>query len=178
MLKETVKNRMKNKQALIAGFIVGLVTVLFICELFQAGTAFFAGASNIHFTLSVSGLSSEFHMPDELYLIIYVVVYISPILLSLVILEAGMSILKRLGLGFTRYAAIIFEIILIGFLIVNIFYGAIAAVLQLKSNDWINLIYYLNLSWEGGIMFMFLMILILAAYLNFTTKRIINYINA
>src|SRR4030042_7152223 len=170
--------KIKNKYAVLTGIATALIVIILIREIFQAGTAYFLGAEEISFKISGLELFCSFTITENQSTLSYILIFISPILFIFIALEIGIRVLQKTVLGFYRYAAIVFQLLLIGFLIINIFYGAVTVVLKMEGNDWNRLVYYLDLSYEGGIIFMFLVIIIFAAYLNLSIKRVIGYINA
>lgn len=169
--------KIKNKKALFAGIFTGFITILFLGELFQILLAFVAGTENIHLKFLITGLKSEFILPEQLNNVISAIIYLGTEILLILLFEIGIIFLKRTGVGIARFSLIVFEIIIIGFLIVDVFYGAIRVLLRMEGNDWIDLVNRLDLSFEGGIVFMFFVIITFIIYLNFSSKRIMNYIN-
>ena len=68
--------KIKNKKALLAGILTGFLSILFIGELFQILLAFWAGAENIQLKFLMTGLKSEFILPEGLNTVISVIIYL------------------------------------------------------------------------------------------------------
>lgn len=171
------KTKIKNKRSILLGVFSGIVTGFFLPELFQAAIAYALGAVDFEFSFSVAGLICNFELPGQNAVGLILLIYLFPILSAVVFYEIGMVILNRSQVGGLRYSILIFEIILAGYIIINVFYGAISAIFKLESNDWVNLLKLFNFGYEGGIIFMLFVILLLSFYLNFSTKRIGKFIN-
>lgn len=172
------EKRIKNKPALFLGLMGGLISIIFLREIFQTFIALICGCENI--TLLFEGLEFfvSFEPGGDLGILLYIILFTAPTIYLIGMIELSSFLLSKTQLGFARYAAILFQLCHVGFLIVNLFYGAINVILNFnQSSDWNRLVFYLGITGAGRIAFMFMVMLILVAYLNYSTKKIIKYIN-
>lgn len=159
------------------GLLLGLITVLFLSELFQA---LIASALARDVSLEFSGLNfyADFNCAEGKSFLTYILLYASPLLFSVLAVEISMIIMKRAPLGPYRFVSFVFQLIALGYIIISLFYGAISILLQVNiTNDWVRMTEFLGI--EGGERFalVFFFIIILIMYLNLVTKRIGGYIN-
>lgn len=171
------KTKSKNKQAILVGVLAGIIGGFFLPELFQTAIAYLTGAMDFNFSFTVTGLVCNFTLPAQTPIWWGILIYLLPLLCGVIFYEIGMVFLNKSQLGILRYSTIVFEIILAGYIIIYVFYGAISVILKLQDNDWVNTIKLFNFGYESGIIFMFFVIILLSVYLNFSAKRISKFIN-
>jgi hypothetical protein len=169
--------KIKNKGSIVIGSLSGLITVLFLSELFQ-GLLALVFAKEVGFAFSGLNFFADFVIEEGKSILVYILLFASPLLLSILAVELSMIIMKRSPLGPARFSTIVFQLINLGYIIITLFYGAISILLRVNLlNDWVRMTNYLGI--EGGerypLVFFFLIILIM--YLNLVTKRISGYIN-
>lgn len=167
----------KNRQSILLGGIIGIIAGFFLSELIQGLIAYLLGAADFRFSISITGLVCSFKFSGIVSIWLEAFVYLFPILFAVSLYEIGMMILRRSEIGSLRYSAIIFEIIITGYIIIHVFYGAASVIFQLHDNDWVSLIALTDFGFEGEIVFMFIVIILLSVYLNFATKRINKFIH-
>ena len=166
---------MKKSLAVIAGIFTGLVSVLFINELFKW---LVAGCFVYHPELLFKGirLSTDFNFAATSFTAL-VIIIISPLVLSLSLIELSTLFLKTLEEDFYRIMVIIFILINTGYLIFNIILGIFSLLFRSKFvTDWGKLLEVSGYSYNEKLVFMILVMVLLFAYLNFTTKRMRNFI--
>ena len=72
----------------------------------------------------------------------------------------------------------IFNLFVQGFLLLSVFYNSLIMIItDEKKNDFVNLAFNLGMRENGKIILAFLIILATVVYLNFTSKKVIKYIN-
>jgi hypothetical protein len=104
-------------------------------------------------------------------------IIISPLIFSLLVIELSSFILKKLEKEFFRINLILYILINIGYLIFNILLGIFALILRSSyTNDWGRFLDTTGYSYNEKLVFMFFVMVILFAYLNYTTKKMKNFI--
>ena len=167
----------RNKKSLITGLAAGILSVFYLNELFQGFAAFIAGFERITFEFGMINWYAVFHSEEPFGGLIYVIVYIAPLLFNLLVIEVSNIILKKGGPGLIRNSILLFQLINIGYILLNIFYGALSLLLRTNPmNDWVRLAAALRLEGPGKFVMMLFAIIILISYLNITTKRVGSYI--
>lgn len=166
---------MKKIYAVLPGLVGGLLSVLFLNELFKWLIAscfvndiqLFISGIHLSMNINLSGLSFS-----SVLLII-----ISPLIFSLLVIELSSFILKKLEKEFFRINLILYILINIGYLIFNILLGIFALILRSSyTNDWGRFLDTTGYSYNEKLVFMFFVMVILFAYLNYTTKKMKNFI--
>jgi hypothetical protein len=166
----------KNKKALLLGFITAMLFSLIFCELIQGLTALAFGALGLNYKVSGIKLCAYFVLNSGVTL--NSIILMLPYFLTIAAIELSVQLLKKHSPGFIRYYIIIFSLALSGFLLFDTFYSAFSVILRFNyGNDWVQMTNLLNMSEGGRITFIFLIIIFTAGYLNLSSKRIIKYIN-
>jgi hypothetical protein len=169
---------MKNKPALVYGTICSMLSILFLNELFQAFITFLVNAQNISIQFNWVYITCDFSPNEDFNTITMIISYTASFLFNIFLIELGQILVKKSRLGNLRFSLIIFLIINTGYLIFNVFYSAISILFYKDVNtDWNNLMIKLSLEEGSKIVFMFFIVLILIFYLNFSARRIVQYIN-
>ena len=179
ILMEPQKEKLiKNKSSILSGLLLGITTIYFFTELFQGFVAYLFGAENLIYSMKGFFFSADFILPGELNSLSYIFILTSNVIFIIVLIEFTMLGLKKTGLGFYRYSLILFQLVMVGYLIVNIFYGAFSIFINVDlNNNWLLLSEYLGINGPSKIAYMFFVVLILLAYLNMVSRRIQKYIN-
>lgn len=172
------KKLIKNKSSLFTGVFAGLFVCLFCTQFIQGLLAKLSGAEEISFEFSRYLFSAQFLLPGDLTSISYIVILTSHILSLIFFSELAVWGLKKTRLGFYRYSLILFLIIISGYMIINIFYGAFSVFVNIDlNNTWLLLSEYLGITGPSKISYMFFVIILLIAYLNLISRRLLKYIN-
>ena len=150
---------MKKLFGLLPGLIGGLLSVLFLNELFKW---FIASCLSINY-------SGTFFSA--------LLIVIAPLMFSLIMIELFSYILKKIEKDFFRINVIIYILINIGFLIFNVLLGIFALILKSNySNDWARFLVASGYSYNEKLVFMLFVMVILFTYLNYTTKKMKHFI--
>lgn len=163
---------------ILFGGVFATLNILFFTGLFQLIVALLFGVNNFHLEFNTIVLAPVFTFADNTSVIAYGFIYLSPITFNIFLLEFGTAFLKKTSLGSKRFSLIIFSLIIAGYLIINVFYGAaVSLLLENSGNDWSQLLSVLNIHGNGKIFFMFAIILLLTIELKQTAKRILEYMS-
>jgi len=170
-------NRIKNKSSLVSGFLAGLFSIAFFPELFQALVAF---VLNFEFSFKISVIFPQVTVssfkPDDIF--INTIVRLVPLIYLMLVCELGAFSLRFTLPGFYRYSLLMFILVNMGYMLFFLFLNAIVVILNLKLlTDWSSLLILLNVDHLGSLIYLFPLIIIVAVYLNFITKRILKYVN-
>jgi len=104
-------------------------------------------------------------------------IIVSPLLFSLVMIELSSLALKKLEKEFFRINMMFYIFINIGFLIFNILLGIVALIFRSSyANDWGMFLEASGYSYNEKLVFMFFVMVILFAYLNYATKKTKGFI--
>lgn len=160
------------------GILISAIVVLFASELFQ----YLIG---IILVSNDTSLSFKFIIPETDIIpdpsrgyVVSVLLYLANYYFLIVVIEIFFKILKATGLGMWRFSLTTSVIIIFGFAIVSLFYNGILTVIDsTPSNDISNLTFVLGISGNGIIAFIFFIIIVFIAYVNFFAKRILQYVN-
>lgn len=166
---------MKKIYGVLPGLVGGLLSVLFLNEFFKWLIAsFFVD----HPRLFISGIHLSMNINfSGLSFFSILLIIISPLIFSLLIIELSSFILKKLEKDFFRINLILYILINIGYLIFNILLGIFALILRSSyTNDWGRFLDATGYSYNEKLVFMFFVMVILFAYLNYTTKKMKNFI--
>lgn len=171
-------NLIKNKSSVLVGGGIALLNILFLTGFFQALAALILGVNNFYFEFNYLILKPIFHSQTNASAITYGIIYFSPLVFNILLMEIGSALLKKTTLGYNRFLLIFFNLVIAGYLIISVFYGAIVSIVVTNSaNDWNQLMINFQMSEIGKIIFMFAVIFMLTTYLQQTAKRILEYIN-
>lgn len=166
---------MNKLYALIAGPATGLISVLFLNEIFKwlIASCFLYPPqlfiSGIHLSMNINFSALSFFP--------ILLIVISPLLFSLIMIEISSFILKKLEKEYFRINLMIYMFINIGYLIFNIMLGIFALILRSAyTNDWGRFLQTSGYSYNQKLVLMLFVMVILFAYLNYTTKRMRSFI--
>jgi len=170
------EQKIKNKKIIILGIFSALVFSLILCELIQGCVAYLAGATELSFGFSGIKLYSVFNYGGTAAA--SVIIYSIPFWLMLAGIYMPVYGLKKAEPGKHRHFFIVFSLVLAGLLIFNLFHGAFSIILKAnQENDWVRIVNTLKLDEIESLIFVLLMVLFTAGYLNLLLKRILKYIN-
>jgi hypothetical protein len=157
----------------LLSLLTGLLTVLIVNELFKGLVAFIFTGSGVEFAwrgimLDASIRAGEFHSMAS-----YTAIFLSPYLLSIVLIEISLMMMARTANDRFRSSIIIFQLVNIGYLIFTTVLGILTLVLKTSvSTNWSKLMEFGHYSRGQKIMFMFFILILLLTYINILTKRI------
>ncbi len=166
-----------NIKSILLGFFSGFLASIYFSEYFQWFIAriFFLEEIKIEYKFLIP--HNHFQI-NEIGSLGAVILFLSPQFFLILILEILGFFIKKTMLGFYRYFVIIFNLTVQGILVLMVFYNSLIMIISddLK-NDFVNLAFKLGFTEIGKIVLAFLIILVKVIYLNYTSKKVINYIN-
>ncbi len=165
---------MKNKAiAVLLGLIGGIISVMYLSEAIKivAAHLFINGDVIIKF----HGLKLDVILPagnlNSFFAIAAVTV--TPFAACVFFIEASFLWLNKTSNDHIRGSIIVFQLINIGYIIFASFMGIISILLPFSlETDWTRFLNNESLTYNQKLIFMFLVLIILLAYINVLTKRI------
>ncbi len=155
------------------GLITGLITVLYLNELFKAVTAIILIKQNVSIAFDGIKLNIIFPLTNSNSFYIYLVVMITPFVANVLFIEASFVWLNKTFNNHLRSSLIVFQLINIGYLIFAAFIGIFSIIINSSiSTEWTTLLNQQNLSYNQRLIFMLLVLVLLLGYINILTKRI------
>lgn len=174
-----MKDKIRNKDSVIAGLSIASAGGMYLAELFQAFIAWILGADSVQINFSIVYLSSGYSIEGLSSSMAVTVICLSPFIFHILCLEIGTVVLRATSWGFKRFTAIMFQVSTIGFLLLRAFYGSFSVVMSSGSETDFNiLVNFLQLEETMKIFFAFFIIIIFFTYVSLVTGRIRLYINA
>ena len=153
--------------------IVGLISVLIINELFKGLVAYIITGSKIDFVFRGIMLDARVPVTELHSLASYTAIFLSPYLMSIILIEISLMMLSRISSDRFRSSLIIYQLVNIGYLIFTTVLGILTFVLKASvSTNWSTLMEFGNYTQGQKIMFMFFILILLLTYINILTKRI------
>lgn len=151
----------------------GLVSILIVNELFKGLVTFILTGANIDFVFRGIMLDAQIPAGELHSLATYTAIFLSPYLLSIILIEISLMILTKTTNDRFRSSVIIYQLVNIGYLIFTTVLGILTLVLKASvSTNWSRLMEFGNYSRGEKIMFMFFILILLLTYINILTKRI------
>ena len=167
------------KPSLLAGVLAGYTVVFLLAPLFQYLAGLILGIDGIHLSFEYYKLTCEFELVSGAGNFISIIVLLTPTLLYVFNIEINSYSLTRITPGFYRNFFIVYQLVLIGYLLVNVFVGAVTVILKLDTgNEYAAIINdILGLTMPASFLVILVILILLTLYINITTKRILKYIN-
>lgn len=174
-----MKDKIKNKKAVITGLAIAMAAGMYLAELFQTLAAWALGASGVKVNFGIVYVTSVYSVESLTSSFAITAICLSPFIFHVLCLELGTVVLRATPWGFKRFTAIMFQVTTIGFLLLRAFYGSFSVVMSSGSETDFNiLVNFLQLSETIKVFFAFFIIIIFFTYVSLVTGRIRLYINA
>ncbi len=157
--------------------LTGLLTVLYFNELVQGIIASAVLRTNVAFSFKGIVLTAVIPFVGTYSFFTYFFLLLIPLLLSGIFIELSAVSLKKIINLNLRIGVIIFELVNIGFIVVNILIGILSVLLKGSfENGWSRLFEFSGVTFEKQLIVMFLLLLLSLTYINFSANRLKNYI--
>lgn len=169
--------QIKNKSSVIAGTISGIVTLCFLPEVFQMVISLLFG---IGYTMNYFLIFPYITLAEISSVSLSAAIFsgFAPFFYLLLVCETGSFFLKKTYPGFYRYSLIIFLLVNLGYILFFTFLNAISLALELNFlNDWLYVFRTAEIPYPKFLLYVFVIIVIIAVYLNLLTKRIMKFVN-
>lgn len=157
--------------------LAGLVTVLYFNEFVQGIIASAVLRTKVAFSFNGIILTAFIPFVGTYSFFTYFFLLLAPLLLSGIFIELSAVSLKKIINLNLRTGVIIFELVNVGYIVVNIFIGILSVLLKGSfENGWSRLFEFSGVTFERQLIVMFLLLLLSLTYINFSANRLKNYI--
>lgn len=168
---------MKKFLIVIVGLIAGLFSVLILNNLFQIIAAKILLGNQSNISLNFILLSAHPIFSHGNSFILYLFIFLTPLIASIIFLEISSLILKKPLSTNVRLTFIIYQLVNIGYLIVYTIISIVAVLLKgALQSDWVELLNFYNYTYIRQLVIMLFILIVVFSYLNNLSKRIKNYI--
>ncbi len=168
---------MKKYLFVALSILAGLITVLYINEFVQGIVASAILQTGVSFSFRGIILTAFIPFIGTNSFFTYCFLLLLPLLLSGIFIELSAVSLKKIINLNLRTGVIIFQLINMGYIVVNIFAAILSVLLKNSSESgWSRLFVFSSIAYEKQLIIMFLLLLLSLAYINYSTKRLKNYI--
>ncbi len=160
-----------------SGILASLLTVLFIPEYIKGLAVHLIYNVNVEYTISNFYLVAGFPLNTIPNFFILSMIFIIPLIVCIIIIELISFGIRRSTEDNPRVFLIVFQIVAIGYLIVNVIVGIIAILTHgILNSDWLLLLNTGGYSQTQKLIFMLLVMILLFGYINSVTGRMKRHI--
>ena len=168
---------MKKVGLVLTSIIIGLLTVLYFNTFVKGVIASIITGKESHYYTKGTLLNVDMSFSESTTIFTYAFLLVIPLLVSFVFIELTSVILKKNNNINFRLGLVIFQLVNIGYLVVNIFVAIIAVAFRgLLINGWVRLLDYAKFEYTRQILLMLVILILLFAYINFCANRLKRYI--
>lgn len=177
-MKGKQEKLIKNKPSVILGSVMGLVTILYLTELIQFLLASFISLPTTKLVFGFIYFLAEFGIDSSSPMLLNILVIITPLIVLFTCSQLVAFAVTKAQLGATRYTLMVYQLMLIGYVLFYLFYQAVTIIIDIdSSSDFVKLASLLELEHPYNIFGIFFIIFILAIYININARKISKYIN-
>ena len=177
-LKDKPEKLIKNKPSVIAGTLMGLITALYLTELFQYLLAAIFGLPNAGLSFRIVYLLAQFESNSDVSLLINIFITVTPLVVLFTSTQIVGYKITKTSLGAARYSLMLYQLIMVGYVLFYLLYQAVSIVINIDpSSDFVKLAALLKLEYPYNIFGIFFIIFILAIFININARKISKYIN-
>jgi hypothetical protein len=164
---------MNKPTIIVLGLLAGLLSILFLDELFKFITALIFINDHIYILFKGLKLSITFPLTGNNNFFSIATVLLTPLIGSIIFIETSLIWLAKTASERIRSFLIIFQLVNIGYLIFTIFIIIFSVLLKSPVvNEWQTFLNNGNLSNNQKLIFILMMAIILLSYVNILAKRI------
>lgn len=171
------KINLKKITITISSIFAGLITVLYFNEFVKGSAAVLLTGGEVYYLFKGIILTAVIPITKNTGIYTYSFLLLIPLLLSVLFIEISSVILRKNNNMNLRQGLVIFQLINVGYLVVNIFIGIISVIFKgfLKSN-WARLLEYAEVDYNKQLILMLLILIFLFTYINYSANRLKKYI--
>jgi hypothetical protein len=168
---------MKNKNPLFYGILIAIAFLFVINGLLNSLFLFLVDINIESYSIGIAGLNPLYTLSDSTNNYTSTVLLLFPVIINMVLIELAIIFLSKSKVGTFRKTIIAFALLIIGYVIVFVFYGLIELILAPNSNSlWLKITVLWQLEGNQIFVFVFFVIVVLFAYMQVTQKRILQYL--
>jgi hypothetical protein len=177
-LKDKTEKLIKNKPSVIVGSFLGFLTVLYVPEFVQYLSAIIFGFEKAGLSFNFLYLIAVFELDPLAGAFINGIVILMPLIILFLISQLVSTQMSKIALGPIRYSLMLYQLILVGYVLFYLFYQAITIIINIdNTSDFVKLANLFGLQHPYNIFGIFFIIFILAVYININARKISKYIN-
>jgi hypothetical protein len=178
-LKDNTELKSRFKPSLFAGVLTGYAVVFSLSPALQFLTGKVFGVEGISLSFAYYKFTCDLSLNSGTDNLILIIVLLIPAVENIMNIELNSYMLTKVAMGFFRNFFIVYQLVLIGYLLVNIFIGAVSVVVDLSlENDYSKIINeVLGITMPLSFLVILIVLIILTGYINITTRRMMKYIN-
>jgi hypothetical protein len=176
-LKDSSVIKSRFKPSLLLGVLAGYAVVFLLSPVIQYLTGLVLGFKVVNLSIDFYKLTCEFYSGSGK--IFTIAALLVPTFLYILNIEINSYMLTKVTAGFYRNFFIVYSMVLIGYLMVNVFIGAVIVVLKVSlTNDYAKIVNdVLGFTMPASFLIILIILILLTLYINITTKRIMKYIS-
>lgn len=168
---------MKKLAIILTSVIITLALVLYFNEWIKGLIASSVLSIQIEYVFNGILLTAIVPLSNDHGFLAYAYIFSVPLLMSFIFIEASAFALKKTINTNIRTGLVIFQLVNIGFILVNVFIGILSVVLKNSfQSDWSRLLEFSEYSYPQQLVFMLFLVLLLFAYINYASNRLRRYI--
>lgn len=168
---------MKKLAIVLASVFITLALVLYFNEWIKGLVAASVLSTPIEYVFNGIILTAVVPLTVGNSFLTYAYLFSIPLLLSFIFIEGSAVALKKIINTNLRTGLVIFQLVNIGFILVNVFVGILSVVLKNSfQSGWSRLLEFSEYSYPKQLVFMLFLVLLLFAYINFASNRLRKYI--
>lgn len=177
-MKDSNDKILKNKPALAAGTLSALFFILYGNELLQAFAGFLLSADEVQVDFYYAFVTADYQIPAGMSPFGAYIILFMPVAISVALIYISSFFLFKVPLGFYRYTFMIFQLLILGYLLVYLIAGAVSVALSLNWNtDMVKFTKYSKLDYPINILVVFLIMFVIILFVNFNARRVSSFIN-
>ena len=168
---------MKKNKTIIFGVLSAILFLSFINGLLNYLILLSLNIKINEFALAITGVTLDFTLNNSTNIYFNSFLLLFPIIINIIALEFSFSFLKKAEQGAFRNFIISFALIIIGYIIISIFYGLFELIILSNTKSlWGKLTNLWQLEGNQIFAFIFFVIVVLFTYLQITQKRLMGYL--
>lgn len=168
---------MKKALSISAAVVVSVFSIFFVNQLFKWLIAYILLGNNS--TVNFNGITIliTFSPHNSISILRYIIVIISPLLLSIILTELALFKITKLSNIVLTNMLIIYVLINVGYIIFAIILGMMSVIFKTNfSTDWYIILSSQEFSYNEKLLTIFLSLILLIGYVNIFLIRIKKYI--
>jgi|GEM_PF-1837219 hypothetical protein len=169
---------MKKILLISAAVVFSTISIFFFNQLFKWLIAYLLLGNN--YTVNFNGITLliSFQTQSSISIIQYVIVIISPLIMSIIFIELAMFGITKLSNTIFKNISIVYVLINIGYIIFAVILGMMSVIFKANfSTDWYTILSSQEFSYNEKLLIIFLSLILLIGYINTVTKRIKKFIS-
>ncbi len=168
---------MKKITVIVISLFIGLITVIYLNELLKGIIAGILTGGEVNYFFKGILLTAAIPFTKGTGISTYSFLFSVPLFMSVIFIEFSSIILKKNNNLNLRHGIVIIQLVNIGYIVLNIIVGIISVVFKgLFTSNWARFLEYADIPYSKQLIIMLLILILLFAYINYSTNRLKKYI--